>query len=106
VAALDAGDSGNPALLGVLALPTGNDTLTHEFSAGFPITFLRHAIEIDDGIGDDDMLCESNEVCLYTPNIGSYQGHGQLVGAGPFVDGTLTDTLTGITLMKYETNGR
>jgi hypothetical protein len=48
------------------------------------------------------MLCESNEVCLYTPNIGSYQGHGQLVSAGPFVDGTLT----GITLMKYETNGR
>jgi len=36
------------------------------------------------------------------PNIGSYQGHGALVSAGAFTDGELT----GITLMRYEINGR
>jgi hypothetical protein len=65
--------------------------------------FLINAIEIPlDGIGNDNNLCEIAETCLYSPNISSYQGHGNLVSAGAFVNGTLT----GITLMKYETNGR
>jgi hypothetical protein len=64
---------------------------------------LNAAIELyGDAIGDDDGLCESNETCLFSPNSGAYQGHGNVVSAGAFVDGTLT----GITLMKYETNGR
>lgn len=84
-------------LRGVLALPTGNDTITTT------TTFLRHAVEISgDGIGNDNGLCESGETCVYTPNIGSYQGHGNLVSAGTFTNGTLT----GITLMTYATNGR
>ena len=66
-------------------------------------TFLRNAVEIPgDGVGNDNALCESGETCLYTPNIGSYQGHGNVVSAGNFTSGTLT----GITLMKYATNGR
>jgi parallel beta-helix repeat protein len=66
-------------------------------------TFLRDASEVlMDDIGNDNGLCESNETCLYTPNIGSYQGHGSLVSAGTFTDG---DTLAGITLMKYSING-
>jgi hypothetical protein len=90
------------ALLGVLAVPDGNATLTHSFIGG-PSTFLRHAIEIaGDGIGNDNLRCESNETCLYTPNIGSYQGHGTLISAGTFTNGALT----GITLMRYATNGR
>jgi hypothetical protein len=65
-------------------------------------TFLRHAAEIiGDGIGNDNGRCESNETCLYTPNMGSYQGHGALINAGAFTPGTLTS----ITLMKYQTNG-
>ncbi len=65
--------------------------------------FLRNTVEIMcDGIGNENGLCESNETCLFTPNIGSYQGHGVLISAGTFTDGTLTD----ITLKKYETNGR
>jgi parallel beta-helix repeat protein len=91
---------------GVLAKPTGDDTLTQTWSTTIwprPATFLRHAVEIQgDGIGNDDLLCESGETCLYTPNMGSYQGHGALVSAGPFTDGTLT----GITLLRYEYNGR
>ena len=96
VSAADAGEAGGgPALLGVLALPDGDATLG-------PTPFLRHAIEIADGIGNNNLLCESNETCLYTPNIGSYQGHGTLISAGTFTDGTLT----GITLMRYGSNGR
>jgi parallel beta-helix repeat protein len=141
---LSAGDLGDPglngtpgdsddkaAILRVLSLPAGDDTLAHKwyksgpapadqgscdalmpdsvFVAGTPnyceTTFLRNAVELQgDGTGNDNNLCESNEACLFTPNIGSYQGHGDLTdateGAG-FTDGTIT----GVTLMKYQTNG-
>ncbi len=64
---------------------------------------LRNAVEIQgDGIGSENGLCESNETCLNTPNIGSYQGHGRLVSAGTFTNGAIT----GVTLMQYATNGR
>ncbi len=117
--------SGDAVIRNVLSLPTGTNTLTHVwYAASTPAsqadcdtaapgsifntdhcenTFLRNAVEItDDGIGNENGLCESNETCLFTPNIGSYQGHGNLVSAGAFTDGTIT----GVTLMKYETNGR
>ena len=65
-------------------------------------TLLRNAVELmDDGVGNDNTLCESDEVCLYTPNMGAYQGHGSLVSAGGFTDGIIAN----VTLMKYETNG-
>jgi hypothetical protein len=112
---------GEVAALGVL--PYGDATLTHAWH-GMPAStdnagcdamvtgsvwngaacqtmLLRNAREIQsDGIGNDNTLCESNETCLYMPNIGSYQGH--LASAGAFTDGTLT----GITLMRYASNGR
>lgn len=117
----DTGNAGGPALRGVLAVPTGNDTFTSTWGIGndsadceamvagsiynnglCETTFLRYAVELpEDGIGNDNTLCESGESCLYTPNIGSYQGHGNLVSAGTFTAGTLA----GITLMKYGTNG-
>ena len=121
----DAGNAGSPALRDLLAMPTGNETITHSWfntsggsldntvcstmvtgstynGADCETTFLRNSVEIqNDGIGNDNTLCESGESCLYTPNIGSYQGHGNLVSAGTFTAGTLT----GITLMKYGTNG-
>ena len=86
----------------ILPLPTGNDTLTHIWSDLSISTFLRNAVEIqDDDIGNENTLCETGETCLYTPNMGAYQGHGNLISAGAFTDGTIT----GVTLMKYETNG-
>lgn len=86
----------------ISALPTGDDTLTHTWSGGGSSTFLRNAAEIQgDGIGNDDTLCETDETCLYTPNMGSYQGHGNLINAGSFTDGAISN----VTLMKYETNG-
>ncbi len=86
-----------------LALPNGNNVLTHTWSDDSTTTFLRRTVEIQsDSIGNDNTLCESGEACLFTWNLGSYQGHGTLVSAGSFTAGTLT----GITLKKYETNGR
>ena len=95
----------------VLTVPTGDDTLAHKWTIddstlppieGTPLTFLRNAVEIQgDSIGNDNLLCESNETCLYTPNIAAYQGQGDFISAGTFSDGTIT----GVTLMMYVTNG-
>lgn len=57
-----------------------------------------------DGVGDDDGLCESGEACIYTPNFGAYQGHGNLNSCN-FVNGTGTDAITGVTMYFYESNG-
>jgi len=86
----------------VLSLPTGDNTMTHTWSDATTTTFLSNAVEIlADGIGNDNGLCESGETCRFTPNIGSYQGSGDLVSAGTFTGGALT----GITLMRFATNG-
>ncbi|MBX3724192.1 MAG: hypothetical protein KF713_20260 [Turneriella sp.] len=86
---------------------TGGTTAT----AACLSTFLRNAYEIiGDGIGNENGLCESNEACIYTPNVASYQGHGGLKCirgpveygcASTFVDGTIT----GVVLYQYENNG-
>ena len=86
-----------------ISLPTGNDTLTHRWSDGSTSTLLRNAVEIQgDGTGNENMLCETGEDCLYTPNIGSYQGHGSLILAGSIGTG---GTIESVTLWKYDTNG-
>lgn len=80
--------------------PDGDDTLTHVFASG-ATTMLRNAAEIlADGQGDEDGLCESNERCIFLPNAGAYQGHGELVSM-PVPDGTLV----GIELFHHEFNG-
>ena len=90
-------------VLGTSSIPTGNDTITHTWSDSSSTTYLRHAVEIiNDDVGNDNGLCESSETCLYMPNIGSYQGHGNLVSAGSIGTG---GTLENITLLRYETNG-
>lgn len=110
------------------ALPTGNDVTTHTwfvsnsvpaaqaacdarvpgsvFVAGTPnrcnSVFLKHAWELlEDGVGDNDGLCESNETCEVARNLGGYQGHGPFVSAGAFTPGILS----GITLVQRKTNG-
>lgn len=127
VASTDIGNSGSAALLNVMTLPaTGDETFRIDWTlttdsqavcddlypgsvldadgAGCVSTYLRNAVEIEgDSLGNDNFLCESSETCLYTPNIGSYQGHGSLVSAGMIGTG---GTLSNITLMRYEQNGR
>ncbi len=46
--------------------------------------------------GNFNGLCESGETCLYTPNIGAYQGHGNLIYCN---DGATK-------IYGYDTNGR
>ncbi len=93
---------GDTLIKNSLSLPANGDaadTVTHTWSNNSTATFLRNAVEKE---GNGNGLCESGETCLYTPNIGSYQGHGGIQSAGAFTDG---DTLTGVTLDEYSTNG-
>jgi len=77
-----------------------NTNEEHTFYAGTPFSFLSNAIEImGDGVGNDNSLCETDEACILTPNIGSYQGHGDKT--------QLNDTNDlNATLYQYENNGR
>ena len=87
----------------VLSLPTGNDTHTHTWYDASTSIFLRNADEIDDdGVGNNNTLCETGESCLFMPNMGSYQGHGSLTSAGIIGTG---GTIENVTLWKYDTNG-
>jgi hypothetical protein len=88
-------------------------TITHPLNGGGSVTFLRNTVEvIGDGIGNENGFCESNEACIFTPNVGAYQGHGNLVSASTTVANTPTcsdigtgGTITNVTLYKYENNG-
>ncbi len=90
-------------------MPTGADALTHTNSDGSTQTFLKCATEIlDDFVGDDDALCESNERCIHTPNIGAYQGHGALVKVKTGLvgyDNFIPGFVTGVTMFQYANNG-
>jgi hypothetical protein len=69
-------------------------------------TILRNSVElINDGVGNDNGLCEANEDCLLTPNIGAYQGHGNLVSSSTLSGGCADVTTQGIKLYQYDTNG-
>ena len=65
---------------------------------------LRNAVErMLDGIGNENLLCESGETCVFTPNIGAYQGHGELVPLSTIGAG---GTIENVTLLRNEFNGR
>lgn len=89
--------------------PTGSDTYTHTWSDASTSTFLLYGYEqLEDDVGDDDLLCESNETCIWMPNLGAYQGHGSLVSAATSgcSDIGTGGTLSNITLLRYESNGK
>ena len=74
------------------------------YIAGVQGTHLINAFEIvNDRIGNENGLCESNEACIFAPNIGAYQGEGDYStnGTCTFVDGVIT----GVTMYAYPTNG-
>jgi hypothetical protein len=80
----------------------GSESVT-DLITGAADTFLTNASEIrDDGIGDNDGLCEDNEACIYSPNIGAYQGHGSLGSCTFNANG---GNVTGVTMYGYLTNG-
>jgi hypothetical protein len=57
---------------------------------------------LDDGVGDDDGLCESGEACVYAPNFGAYQGEGALQPC-TFPSG---GTIKNVSMVGYPVNGR
>ena len=64
---------------------------------------IRGAVErMEDGIGDDDLLCESDEACIVLQNIGPYQGHGALTESGTIGRG---GAIENVTLYTWSTNG-
>ncbi|MBT3222336.1 MAG: hypothetical protein HN348_24955 [Proteobacteria bacterium] len=103
--------------------PTADDVLDHEWGEctdpkqTYPLgcaavgetwgvasttAFLRYSRELMlDERGDDDGLCEEDEACLFTPNLGSYQGHGELEYVGNLGAGLVS----GVDLYQYLENG-
>ncbi|RME88444.1 MAG: hypothetical protein D6767_10140, partial [Candidatus Hydrogenedentota bacterium] len=80
--------------------PKANSTYN---SGNCETTYLYPATEImDDNIGNDNGLCESNETCLHNPNIGAYAGHSTL---STYTGCSIPSPLTNITLKKYDSNG-
>ena len=79
----------------------GNITATDQLST--PNTYLLNAMEIiGDEIGDDNGLCETNETCIYAPNIGAYQGSGDYsTKTCVFQNGIVT----GVQMYAYPVNG-
>ena len=70
-----------------------------------PNTYLTNAIEVvGDYVGDEDGLCESNENCVYTPNVGAYQGHGD-IGNLDYCD-FQNGTLSNIFMLAHPLNGQ
>lgn len=75
---------------------------TNERCQGY---FLRNAREIvGDSIGDDDGLCESSEACIYSPNLGAYQGHGTL-STCTYVQTNDSKAIRNVTIYGYSHNG-
>jgi len=90
-------------LLDVLQSASGSAVVTHIWDSGDLIVFMRNASELMfDGEGNDNGLCESYEDCLYTPNIGAYQGHGTLEYRETIPAGT---TVHHVDVYTYDTNG-
>ncbi len=97
----------------VNSCPDGNSFGVHTWSDSTTIQYLRNASErMFDGVGNDNGICESNEDCIFTPNIASYQGHGNLIPASttnsftkncPNLDNS--KTIKNVNLFKYELNG-
>ncbi len=80
-----------------------NTVLMNDFIVVGGVTFLRNAIEIDgDGVGNDNGVCESNEDCVYAPNIGAYQGSGGITAGYCIPAGSAG--LSNIRIFKYNTN--
>lgn len=66
-------------------------------------TFLKDAVEVmGDWVGNDNGLCESHETCIHSPNIGAYQGHGELVEVGTLGD---TGTIVDVRLLGWTDEG-
>jgi len=77
----------------------GSAITPHHYSDsdGSPIEFLANSFElIDKPQGNDNGLCEEAETCVTATNIGTYQGHGQLMAT------TMDETLSQVFFKSIE----
>jgi parallel beta-helix repeat protein len=68
---------------------------------------LAHAIElagdlVRNPLGNHDGLCQSGEACLFTPNLGAYQGEGELSAGCVF---SASRGVAGVSLRALSQNG-
>jgi hypothetical protein len=95
------GQTANDAFINNLTCPSAvhGDVVTTNMRT-VPETYLLNAMEIlDDDIGNDNGLCESNESCIYAPNIGAYQGEGEYENNScTFQDGIVS----GVTMHAFD----
>jgi hypothetical protein len=76
----------------------GNNVRTDASST----SYLATAVEfLGDNVGNDDGRCQTGDRCLYLPNIGAYQGEGNLESCN-FQPGTISNVF----LYGHSTNGR
>lgn len=91
------GFSTNPSFTGLAACPTGIDGSHYlDNMQSTPVRFIYNASEIiNDGLGNENGLCESGEACIYSPNFGAYQGEGDYKtnGACIFTNGSITNVI-------------
>lgn len=69
--------------------------------------YLKNAIEIPGlSIGNNNGLCEDNEICLYTPNYGAYQGEGDYWNNECyFTNSNQVNSVKNVKIYFYPTNG-
>lgn len=79
------------------------ETVTTTLTGGGTRKVLVNASEIlNDAVGNDNGLCESGEACIFSPNVGAYQGHGGLAAVPcVFAD----DAVSGVKMFGYQLNG-
>lgn len=90
--------------------PNNADNLLEAFQFGNK--YLVHAKEIlNDNIGNDNGLCESNETCLWAPNVGAYQGHTEVdlgdLHVGPCLfNNASNESVKDVKVYRLNANGR
>lgn len=86
------------------ALSLESEYIKLEGTQGF---YLVNASEVNtDIIGNNNGLCEQDETCIYSPNIGSYQGHHRTNNSEfETCDFSPTLNITNVKILAYEQNG-
>lgn len=94
-----AGAACPPAVHGDVVMTNPTEQCYPGWPAPCPRAYLRDAAELlDDHVGNDDGLCESNEACLYAPNFGPDRGRGGRIGPCQFEGGAVA----GVTMYGHK----
>ncbi|MCB1170017.1 MAG: hypothetical protein KDK25_06775, partial [Leptospiraceae bacterium] len=93
----------SPGFRNALSCAGMTPAVTHTFTTG-SYTFLRNSYEIATDAKWDLPMCMGDESCLFTPNLGAYQGHGGIVDSG-CADLSADPTFGDVDFREMNTNG-